>query len=232
MVHGRFTYRFNDLSIDLTQIERVLGYGEGDDRAIVNSVLKEILSEPDLFNGIRAEYLIFEDPAFIGPDKSLTLANVNFRINKILYNQLRGSESIAIFLCTAGEEVGRKSRTAMAEGDPVKGYIYDMLGTLVVDSAADKMQEALETEAASEGKKITNRYNPGYCGWEVSEQHKLFSLMEGNFCGIRITPSALMDPVKSLSGFIGIGEKVKFNPYTCSLCDMKNCAYREVPEQK
>ena len=228
MVHARFTYGFHDLSIDLTQIERVLGYGEGNDRTIVNSTLGEILSEPDLFSGIRSEYLVFDAPEFISPDKSLTVGKINFSTNKILYNQLKGSDAIAIFLCTAGEEVGRKSRAAMAEGDPVKGYIYDMLGTLVVDATADRMQEALETEAAAEGKKITNRYSPGYCGWEVSEQHKLFSLMANNFCGIRITASALMDPVKSISGFIGIGEKVKFNAYTCSLCDMKNCAYREI----
>ena len=35
-----------------------------------------------------------------------------------------------------------------------------------------------------------------------------------------------MDPVKSVSGFIGIGEHVKYNPYTCRLCDMKDCIYR------
>jgi hypothetical protein len=52
--------------------------------------------------------------------------------------------------------------------------------------------------------------------------------MPDNFCGIRLTPSALMDPVKSVSGFIGIGNDVRFNPYTCNLCDMKDCIYRKV----
>jgi hypothetical protein len=82
------------------------------------------------------------------------------------------------------------------------------------------------------GMKITNRYSPGYCGWDVSEQHKLFRLIPDNFCGIRLTESALMDPVKSNSGIIGIGESVKMNPYTCSLCDLKECAYRKVREKK
>jgi len=36
-----------------------------------------------------------------------------------------------------------------------------------------------------------------------------------------------MDPEKSVSGIIGIGENVRFNPYTCGMCDMKDCIYRK-----
>jgi hypothetical protein len=120
----------------------------------------------------------------------------------------------------------------MSEGDPLTGYIYDIIGSIVVDAAADMMQSELEKTILSAGKKITNRYSPGYCGWDVSEQHKLFRLFPDNFCGIRLTDSALMDPVKSISGIIGIGEEVRYNNYRCSLCDMKECAYREVSERK
>jgi hypothetical protein len=232
MEHITFDFAYSDLNIDLSQIEHILGYGEGDDRAIVDAVLSEILTEEELFIGIKGEYKIFSKPEFIESDRSLIVGSEHFEINKILYNQLKGSESIAVFLCTAGKEVGEKTRISMNEGDPVKGYIYDMLGTLVVDSAADKMQEALGNSSVEAGKKITNRYNPGYCGWGVSEQHKLFRIMADNYCGIRITESALMQPIKSLSGFIGIGANVRYNQYTCSLCELKNCAYREVPEMK
>jgi hypothetical protein len=120
----------------------------------------------------------------------------------------------------------------MSEGDPITGYIYDMLGSLVADAAADLIQEDLEKIILQGGRKITNRYSPGYCGWDVSEQHKLFLLLPDNYCGIRLTESALMNPIKSISGIIGIGEKVRFNPYPCTLCEMTNCAYREVPEKK
>jgi hypothetical protein len=94
------------------------------------------------------------------------------------------------------------------------------------------MQDNLEKSAAESGLKITNRYSPGYCGWSVGEQHNLFSLIPYNYCGIRLTESALMDPVKSVSGIIGIGANVKSNPYTCKMCDMKDCIYRKVKERK
>jgi hypothetical protein len=118
----------------------------------------------------------------------------------------------------------------MKDGDLLTGYIYDVAGSVIVDAAADFMQNELELSVNLSGKKITNRYSPGYCGWYVAEQHKLFQLVPDNYCGIRLTESALMDPVKSISGIIGIGANVKMNPYTCGLCEMKNCVYRKKKE--
>ena len=92
--------------------------------------------------------------------------------------------------------------------------------------------EQFEGANVSSAKRITNRYSPGYCGWQVAEQHKLFQLIPDNYCGIRLTESALMDPVKSVSGIIGIGENVKINPYTCRMCDMPDCVYRKVRDRK
>ena len=114
----------------------------------------------------------------------------------------------------------------MKEGDLLRGYIYDIIGSEVVESAADRMQGELRTAAAERGKTITNRFSPGYCGWEVAEQHKLFSFFRDNFCGITLTESALMNPVKSVSGIIGIGRDVKFAPYQCHRCEDNNCIYR------
>jgi hypothetical protein len=56
--------------------------------------------------------------------------------------------------------------------------------------------------------------------------------MPDNFCGIRLNVSALMDPEKSISGFIGIGKNVRYYPYTCGLCDMQDCIYRKLKGSK
>ncbi|MGB8489498.1 MAG: vitamin B12 dependent-methionine synthase activation domain-containing protein, partial [Bacteroidales bacterium] len=128
--------------------------------------------------------------------------------------------------CTAGEEIGIRSKKAMKEGDLLTGYVYDVIGSEIAEAAADLMQERLGLSVSQEGKKTTNRYSPGYCGWDVAEQHKLFSLIPENFCGIRLTPSALMDPIKSISGFIGVGERVKTNQYLCKICNMRDCIYK------
>jgi len=36
-----------------------------------------------------------------------------------------------------------------------------------------------------------------------------------------------MQPVKSVSGIIGIGAKVQYHDYPCKPCPMKDCLYRK-----
>lgn len=227
-----FQLNFNDLNLSVTQIENVIGYNEGDDRKFVNDLIEELLMEAGEICSIKAQYSIFENIKFENTDKSIEINNIRFQINNIVFSQIKKSDSAVIFLCTAGAEIGIRSRKAMHERDLLRGYIFDVIGSEIVEAAADIMQNELEKAVVASGKKITNRYSPGYCGWDVAEQHKLFRLMPDNYCGIRLTESALMDPVKSVSGIIGIGETVRLNPYTCQICDMNDCIYRKAKERK
>ena len=228
MIYKTFQVPFSELNLTVPQIEKVIGYDEVQAEETISELISKSLKEAKEFSLVKSEYAVFTDVKFIDSTKSVEISGIVFNVGKIVYVQLKRSDSIAIFLCTAGEEIGIQSRTAMKKGNLLEGYIYDVIGSEIADLAADFMQKDLETVIASIGKKITNRYSPGYCRWDVSEQHKLFRLMPDNFCGIRLTPSALMDPVKSVSGFIGIGNDVRFNPYTCNLCEMKDCIYRKV----
>jgi len=232
MTSSTFQFDFKDLKISSSRIETVLGYKEGEDRELVSGLIEEILTESKEISNIKAQYAIFHGVLFDNDTKTVEINNSSFHIKKIVFGQIKKSDSVAIFLCTAGEEIGIRSRKAMQERDLLKGYIYDVTGSEIVEAAADLMQAELEKSMLGSGKKITNRYSPGYCGWDVAEQHKLFQLIPDNFCRIRLTESALMDPVKSVSGIIGIGKDVKSNPYTCRICDLKDCIYRRAKEKK
>ncbi len=226
MTNKTFNFDLKDLKLNVTQIESVMGYKKGESLETISELVAEVLVEAETLCEIKAEYRIFDQVTFNNIEKTVTLKDQTFDIKKIIYGQIKKSDSAALFLCTAGEEIGIKSKKEMKEGDLLKGYIYDVVGSETVEAAADLMQNELEKSMNNSGKGITNRFSPGYCGWLVVEQHKLFRLMTDNFCGIRLTPSALMDPIKSVSGIIGIGGNVKRTPYTCKLCEMKNCIYR------
>jgi len=228
----KFQFAFSDLGIKPSQIESLLGYDEGGDRSMVQFFIEEALTEALKICSIRAEYRIYKDVILDKNDKSLYINGINFNIQKVIFNQIKKTESVAVFVCTAGAEIGSRSREVMMAGDPLKGFILDTIGSMVVDAAADLMQDELEVYVNQAGYKITNRFSPGYCGWNVSEQHKLFRLLPDNFCGIRLTESALMNPIKSASGIIGIREHVKYSKYTCSYCDMKDCTYRGLKDEK
>jgi len=220
------TYRFEELNIDLAHIEEVIGYKTEESPGTVSGLIEKALSDCGNIKGIRSEYVIYRDVSTDPKTASLEVEGVEFKTGKIIHGQIRKAEHLAVFLCTAGREIGNIIRKHMDEGDLLTGYIYDIIGSEIAESAADHMHDSLEAEMKKTGLGISNRFSPGYCGWDVSEQHKLFSLVPGNFCGITLTDSALMEPIKSVSGIIAIGKDVQRKPYTCNRCDIESCIYR------
>jgi hypothetical protein len=119
----------------------------------------------------------------------------------------------------------------MAENDPLRAFITDTLGTVAVEKAMDRIHDSLRKSFESDGLHCTNRYSPGYCGWSVGEQQKLWKFLPEKYCGISLTESSLMLPIKSVSGIIGLGKQLRKNPYSCAICDLDNCIYRRKKNQ-
>jgi hypothetical protein len=215
---------YRELAVNPNAAAPMLGYDSNlpdDVLEMVSEVMNETADDYD----IRGGYVIFDHLTFNKNNYSLTVGNTTFQIGKIVFQQLKQSEQIAAFVCTAGVGIEQYSRRMLAANEPLKGFIANILGGVVVEAAIDKIQQELSDEMKTQRLNITNRYSPGYCGWQTVEQHKLFALLP-NTLGIRLTESALMQPVKSVSGIIGIGTDVKFNPYTCRICEATQCVYR------
>ena len=152
----------------------------------------------------------------------------SFDMGKIILRQLRGSEAYALFVCTSGIEYEEYQQRLKAQGDMVRVFIADALGSVIAEKCADQMEETLQESIDKLGWHHTNRFSPGYCGWHVSQQQLLFPLFEGHTCGVQLTDSSLMVPIKSVSGIIGIGKKVRKLDYTCGLCDFQQCYKRKL----
>ncbi|MHB8580447.1 MAG: vitamin B12 dependent-methionine synthase activation domain-containing protein [Ignavibacteriaceae bacterium] len=205
-----------------------MGYSQESLPSMLNEEIDEVLENGDELCNIEGGYRITDSVNWDKSIFSIFLENVTLNIHKVIFQQIKKSNSIAIFVCTAGKKITDRSKEFMRDGDLLKGYVYDLFGSIVVENAMDLIQDSLLKEMNNYGLKITNRYSPGYCGWEVSEQKKLFSLLPEHFCGIELTDSCLMQPTKSVSGIIGIGESVKYNGYTCNICDTSNCLYKNL----
>ncbi len=223
-----YTYKFSfeELSVSSSQLEKVMGYDPGSIPEPFNDIISKVFIRANSFDAINGGIIIFENISFETINKTLKINNVLFDIKNTVYQQLKKSQQIAVYVCTAGLEIGEWSRELMADGDLMKGYVADVMGSIIVETTMDKMQKLFENVVNEAGFKITNRYSPGNCRWKFEDQHKLFSIIPNNFCGITLSDNALMNPIKSVSGVIGIGKQVKFNPYTCELCDLKTCLYR------
>lgn len=218
------TYQFDDLEIDSQILFSLLGYPNGDLPEPFDSYLAEGLEEAAKICQVKGAYVISENVRI--SSGKIEVDGVEFNIGRRIARELKNSQGVAFIICTAGEQISKRSKQLMAGENPVLGYVFDLIGSQIAESAADRLQNELAQLFDSDGLKITNRYSPGYCDWNVAEQHQLFSFFPEGCCGIRLTESALMDPVKSVSGIIGWGPDVSFRNYMCDLCGKEDCLQR------
>jgi hypothetical protein len=229
-LHLRF--RYSEVRPRLAEIGLVLGYPGGELPEVVADAAGQIEARGEALWSIEGGCLVYPGLSVDRGNHQLTTQGIAFEVGKIVGGQLSRATALAVFLCTAGRGIEELSRGLMAGGDPFTGYVADCMGSLVVEAAMDRIHDALEHHLAARGLRITNRYSPGYCEWHVSEQQKLFRLLPPGYCGVSLTDTSLMRPVKSVSGFIGVGPQVRRAPYTCSLCDLHDCLYRRLAGER
>ena len=220
-----FAPPLRDLGVDSALICSDLWYRHGAPdmiKELIDEVLPLVASRIDLRCGFR-----------ILPAESVKLTTgiasvqgVDFSTGPIISHELKHSTSVAVFAASAGPRLEHWAGEVMASGDMMRGYIIDAIASEYVSMAAEWLEHRVEEEAGKRGWQITNRYSPGHCDWPVSEQHKLFSFLPEHFCGITLTESALMLPIKSISGIIGLGRDVKRGAFQCTLCELKDCFQR------
>lgn len=221
------TLHYDQLGIGLSEIYQQMGYGDqlpGDD---VQAEVKALVQQIRLF--LRARFCFFiSKGTHTLSSHTLQLMGKDFSIGRIIGNQLRGAGAYALFVATAGSEYENFQHRLKQQGDMVKVFIADAIGSVIAEKAADCMEERLQQEISPYGWRHTNRFSPGYCGWDVSQQQLLFPLFgTPTPCGVSLTPSSLMQPVKSVSGIIGVGPQVRKLEYTCGLCNFKDCYKRK-----
>ncbi|WP_430972156.1 vitamin B12 dependent-methionine synthase activation domain-containing protein [Sunxiuqinia rutila] len=220
-------FHFIDLVIDRDQIIKLLGYSSDRLPEPFGSYLEEAIRDCSHLKDIGGTYQIIEEVELVGRRSSILANHLEFKVGRTIRKELEGAEKLAFFVCTAGATLSNKAVSMLKGEDPVLGYVYDILGGAIAEAVGDKLQQLIRQRVKKDGCNITNRYSPGYCHWDVSDQHKLFRLLGGSPSGVSLTPSSLMNPVKSISGVIGIGKDVHFREYQCDLCQMKNCFYKK-----
>ncbi len=161
----------------------------------------------------------------------LIIDNTEFNLGPIIYRDLKNVKDIIIFVCTIGKEIEDYVTTLVSAGDTISAFILDRIASELVELTADMLEVKIQNDLNEINFNLTNRYSPGYCGWSVSEQQKLFSLLPESFCGIHLTESSLMLPIKSVSGIYGADLNLIKKDYHCEICDDEFC-YRRKPSKE
>ena len=213
--------RFTDLVFNRRELYMIMGYGEQTPDGYVQEMIESTLS--GLAQHCIPEYGYVICPGeYTGRDQ-LQLSGTMISPGRIITSYLREATCFAVFTATVGAGFDQWCHHLRTNDDMVGLFVADSLGSVLAEACVGLMVKNLETEMAEAGLKISNNYSPGYCDWPLTDQARLFGLLPGDFCGITLTDSCLMLPVKSVSGIIGIGPDIRKRPYGCDICNMKTC---------
>ncbi len=160
-------------------------------------------------------------------DFKLNVNDTQFNIGHDVSLMLRSADKVVLFACTLSEGLDSIITKYKSNNQYLEAYLMDIIGTVIIGKTAEKVLEEIKSDKSFEGNKITNTISPGNCGWPVEEQKKLFSLLPDSFLNITLNESGMMHPVKSLTGVIGIGERVIYKQTECRYCKSRNCPYRK-----
>jgi hypothetical protein len=143
---------------------------------------------------------------------------------------------LALFAVTLGKRISQAIDERFKSNDLALGAMLDSAAS----AGADQLGEALERRYVNlliqTGRATSDtgvlRYSPGYCGWHISGQKKLFEYLHPEQIGISLRDSFLMEPLKSISGVLIAGPQylhIIRKPYpACGECKNESCR-RRVP---
>jgi hypothetical protein len=144
------------------------------------------------------------------------------------------ADHMGLFVLTLGKSVSREIEGRFGSNDFAIAYTLDAIASTAAECAADRLEERFDAlvlgDVASYYATAHLRYSPGYCGWHISGQKKLFERLGPGAIGVTLNKSCLMQPLKSVSGVIVSGKaEIHFfnNSFSfCSECTTKTCRDR------
>jgi hypothetical protein len=206
------------------EIYRYLGYPrEGSPAPPMAEKIAQVIAEAQLCLRPRGAYAVY--PVSSRTAHSLQLQDTTISGN--IGEYLKDADRVAVFVVTVGEKISLLSESAAKNGDAFSALVMDAVGSWAAEAAADALMLSVRRHLRDE-EELTLRYSPGYCGMEISQQRRLFQLMQADAVGVRLMPSMLMHPLKSISGLVGLAPKEAVSSYhsPCDLCPRVGCHMR------
>lgn len=154
-----------------------------------------------------------------------------------LHAHLRDHEAreAVLVAVSAGRECEEQARQLWNEGKPDEYFFLEIFGSAVVEDLVARMNGRLCDAAGPRGLMAVPHYSPGYAGWDVAEQGKLFELMTRSGGAalpgpLEVLSSGMLRPKKSLLAVFGLAPtRAVARATPCEQCGFGPCSYRRAP---
>jgi hypothetical protein len=146
----------------------------------------------------------------------------------LIVKHLCKADYIVLFLCTIGVRLEEYTSSVIKE-KVAYGFALDGVGSAAVEAIANAACKFFEDRAEQNGLQASITLNPGMIGWEVKDgQPEIFDILDASQLNVRLLPSGLMTPRKSLTMVMGFGPDMEQGGKTCDYCAMSaTCKYKD-----
>ena len=225
--------RINIESILPTEEEILIQQGIPENSNTSDNVMQIVKQAVDILRSTA-------DPEFVLKEISIDDFKIIFRgegkndpespVKKIFH----AADKMALYACTLGALISNKIENFFGTNDFAIASILDSAASIAADKSAEYLENLFYNELSKTKMRKTDSlvlaYSPGYCGWDISGQGKLFGYLNPGEIGIKLSKSYLMTPIKSVTGVLICGDKdihifeSSFN--FCRYCKSQSCYER------
>lgn len=172
----------------------------------------------------------------------LRLDGVEFHSRQLHDHLTRSKATRAMLVAvSAGAECEERARQVWEESKPDEYFFLETFGSAVVEHLTASTSGRVCDLAARDGLIAVPHYSPGYSGWDVVDQRKLFDLIAQGatkpFPGpLDVLSSGMTRPKKSLLGVFGLTARTPqaldaARATPCENCSFSPCQYRRAPHR-
>jgi hypothetical protein len=150
-----------------------------------------------------------------------------------------GAGHAVLIAVSAGRGCEDDARALWNESKPDEYFFLEVFGSAVVERLVSLANARICEEAEQDNLSALPHYSPGYTGWDVADQEKLFELIKGGMTRplpepLEVLQSGMLRPRKSMLAVAGLVERgyayqrlPSLAP--CQTCSFSPCQYRRAP---
>ncbi len=146
----------------------------------------------------------------------------------------------ALFVAvSAGRACEEHARQLWQESKPDEYFFLEIFGSAVVEQLCATLSGRICDFADRDGLMAVPHYSPGYTGWDISDQNKLFELIARGVEQpwpepLEVLSSGMLKPKKSLLAVVGLAPRTAegigaTRRVPCETCGLSPCGYRRAP---
>ena len=213
------------VSLDVAQVLEGQGIPASKASSSLLEAAQGILDEAHALLAPAAVYTIRPVRAF--EHEQVTLDDGATFGGSLVARALAGAREAALVVCTIGPALEERMSALFEEGDALRAVTLEGAGIAAIRQVSTLVGVRLCDEASARGLSVGMRANPGQEGWPIQQQRVLFGLVPAQEISVRLTPSYLMLPRKSVSFVVGLGPSMRADAVPCDFCSKRErCQWR------